>query len=69
LIRHDSEKYKMAKNNKIMIYLKRITKKLNKYIEDKNIKNEKELEISILKNVISNDISKKLKVIKKNLIY
>ena len=41
-----------------MIYLKRVTRRLNKYIEDKmeeNIKNQK-LEASILKNTTSSNI-------------
>ena len=33
-----TENYKIKKNNKIMIYLKMITKKLDKYIKDKNKK-------------------------------
>ena len=32
------KKCKMWENNKIMIYFKKVTKNLNKYIEDKNIK-------------------------------
>ena len=43
------EKYK--KNNKIMIYLKKIIKKLDKYIENKNGRKYKKLEINILKNI------------------
>ena len=45
-----------------MIYFKKVTKKLNKYIEDKsekNIKNQK-LKTSILKNNISRNAIKKL---------
>jgi len=35
------KKYK--KNNKIMIYLKKIIKKLDKHIEDKNVRKHKKL--------------------------
>ena len=43
------EKYK--KNNKIMIYLKKVIKKLDKYIDNKNGRKYKKLEINILKNI------------------
>ena len=33
-----------------------ITKKLNKYIEDKNKRKYKKLKTSVLKNIISNNI-------------
>ena len=33
-----TEKYKITDNNKIIIYLKRIIKKFNKYIKDKKLK-------------------------------
>ena len=41
-------------------YLKRITRKLNKYIEDKNGRKYKKLKANILKNVNSNNVSKSL---------
>ena len=42
-----AEKCRMTKNKKIMICLKRVTRKLNKYIEnkDKNERKYKKLEI------------------------
>jgi len=43
-----------------MIYLKKIISKLNKYIKDKNRRKYKKLAI-VLKNVISNNISKNTK--------
>jgi len=36
-----------------MIYLKRVTKKLDKYIDDKNGRKYKKLEANILKNARS----------------
>ena len=39
-----------------MIYLKRITMKLNKYIQDKNRRKYKKLKANILKNIISNSV-------------
>ena len=41
-------KYKMIKYNKIIIYLKRTIKKLNKYIEDKYKIKYKKLKVNIL---------------------
>lgn len=41
-----------------MIYLKRVTRKLDKYIEDKMKENIKKLEANILKNITSNSVSK-----------
>jgi len=38
-----------------MIYLKNVIKKLNKYIDDKNIKKYKKIEVSILKNITSSN--------------
>ena len=46
------------KNNKIIIYLKMIIRKLDKYIEKKNGRKYKKLETSILKNVTSSHILK-----------
>lgn len=36
---------KWHKNNKIIIYLKRVTRKLNKHIEDKNEREYKKLKV------------------------
>ena len=41
-----------------MIYLKWVIRKLNKYIKDKNRKNYKKLEASILKNSTLSSVSK-----------
>jgi len=41
--------------------LKRITTKLDKYIEDKKERKYKKVKASILKNITSNNISKKIK--------
>ena len=43
-----------------MIYLKKVTRKLNKYIENKNGRNYKKLKANILKNISSN-VSKNTK--------
>ena len=56
-----AEKYKMIKKN-IIIYFKKITRKMNKYIKDKSEKKYKKLEISIFKNFIS----KYIKIIKES---
>ena len=48
----------IKKNYKIMIYLKRVTRKLDKYIEDKN---KKKLEIRVLKNIILSSILKNIR--------
>lgn len=42
---------------KIIIYFKNIIRKKNKYIEDKRRRKYKKLEIIILKNIISSNIS------------
>ena len=42
-----TKKCKMTKNNKIMIYFKKITLKMNKYIKDKNERTYKKLEAII----------------------
>ena len=55
-----AEKYKMIKKN-IIIYFKKITRKMNKYIKDKSEKKYKKLEISIFKNDTSSTISKNIK--------
>ena len=41
-----------------MIYLKRVTRKLDKYIEDKH---KKKLEIRVLKNIILSSILKNIR--------
>ena len=53
------EKCKMIKNIKIIIYLKLIIRKLNKFIQDKSKKIYKKLEVNVLKNSNSSSISKK----------
>ena len=45
----------------MMIYLKMITIKLDKYIKDKNEKKYKKLEASVFKNIASSSIPKRLK--------
>ena len=45
----------MIENNKIIIYLNRLTKKLDKYIKNKK------LEVKALKNITSNKIFKNTK--------
>ena len=43
--------YEWEKNNKTWIYLKRISKKFDKYIKDKKEKKYKKIEARVLKNV------------------
>jgi len=54
LIVEVTKKY-IIKNNKVMIYLKMVTKKLDKYIENKN------LEVNVLKNTTSRNVLKNIK--------
>ena len=43
-----------------MIYFKKVTRKMKKkYIEDRSERKHKKLEVSILKNAILSDVSKK----------
>ena len=44
-----------------MIYLKKIIRKMNKYIKNKNERKYKKLEVNILKNYTLNSISKNTK--------
>ena len=44
-----------------MIYLKMVTKKLDKYIEDKNERKYKNLEVNVLKNTTSRNVLKNIK--------
>ena len=41
----------MTRNNKTIIYIKKVTRKINKYIQGKSEKKYKKLEINILKNI------------------
>lgn len=56
-----SWKVKKEKNNTIIVYLKKVTKNLDKYIEDKNEKKYKKLEARVLKCAASSSISKNVK--------
>ena len=44
-----------------MIYLKKITRKLDKYIKNKNKKKYKKLEVNLLKFFTSSNVSNNLK--------
>ena len=62
-----TEKYKITKNNKIMIYFKMISMKFNKYIKDKKKKIYKKSKVSILKILLTKNVIKYWKYTKKNL--
>jgi len=49
-----------------MIYSKNITRKMNKYIHDKNKRKYKKLEITIFKNTTSRNLLKKYYKLMKN---
>ena len=44
-----------------MTYLKKKTRKINKYIKNKNKRKNKKLKINILKNTTLNNVSKNIK--------
>ena len=48
-----------------MIYFKKITKKMNKYIDDKNERKYKKIETIILINTTSSSVLKMIKITKK----